>query len=646
MLKKHGWIAALFVAVAMVFMACPPEPTTDGDPGELGIVYQMSEDSQIQGLAVDAPLPNTTWLEFAGDASGKVIVKDGTDIEAAGDRTLYIDRANAANDYRSIDIKVSSNLAGYSNLRNHTITVVGKTYDPSGVAAPARINLAMTASPYTVYTAEDYASDADGLFEIQHEFSWATVKSLEKVRIRMASAQYSGNNVDYSKYSIEIYNIIIEAVGTAVEEDCACGCFYEGCTDCECAAGECCDDCEDLCDDCGLCDCLCQGHVVVEIPSQDDTTVAYVVPTPANANEIYLDLNAAVPFVRNDGGLAANTVKPAIITAADKVQYFFYPAGAVTPPASANPQQMAIPVPASFLTNIAGAKTVSLEIDGTATSPGNFRFILGKRGIENWNASNTTAGTPSAWGAFNATKSGTFNMNASRISEITHLILMDNTTHIIEVEITSIKIVVVPNVKCCDDCDGCTVGNCLTCDEDGECCDDCEWVAADPFSWSLESIPAFVSAAPGANLSGGTIIGPNLLDAGSALEVIVVNSKNAIQMTMAEGHGGWRGLDIQSAALPGNLGFRAGDVVTVGITLTSEVSGLQALLRYKGSSSWGDNIGDNPSLTKDVRIEIVRTLNATQAAAANTAGGIRIQFNSAQTDNTVLVIDTISVVRE
>jgi len=201
---------------------------------------------------------------------------------------------------------------------------------------------------------------------------------------------------------------------------------------------------------------------------------------------------------------------------------------------------------------------------------------------------------------------------------------------------------------CCEE--GCCEPNdCSECTENGECCDDCEYEdlsGIEPFSWSLESITAFVSATEGTSLSGGAIIGPNLVDAGATLSVVKVETKSAIKMEIpSTGHAGWRGLDIASAELPGGFGFREGDVVTVGITLTSDTSGLQVILRPKGSTSWGANIGGNPSMTKDVRVELIRELTGPQATAINEAGGIRIQFNSADAEALELVIDTISVVR-
>jgi|GEM_PF-4864129 len=70
MLKKHGWIAALFVAVAMVFMACPPEPTNPPG-GELVEVFNLADilaDLDTQVIDTEAKFD----AAFAGTPLGSV----------------------------------------------------------------------------------------------------------------------------------------------------------------------------------------------------------------------------------------------------------------------------------------------------------------------------------------------------------------------------------------------------------------------------------------------------------------------------------------------------------------------------------------------------------------------------------------------
>ena len=203
----------------------------------------------------------------------------------------------------------------------------------------------------------------------------------------------------------------------------------------------------------------------------------------------------------------------------------------------------------------------------------------------------------------------------------------------------------------CEDCDKFPCE--CACDVCGE--NPCE-CPKEPFSWSMQDITAFATAANGASLSGGAIIGPHLIDAGAALTVVDLEGTNGIKMVLASGHGGWRGLDIQADAIPEGLGFQEGDIITVGLTLqaTTDVdsvpiaapTGLQAILRTK-SGGWGDNIGGNPVLTVGEREELVRTLTAEEAARANGNEGIRIQFNGdPNTAPFTVIIDTITIVRE
>jgi len=67
MLKKHGWIAALFVAVAMVFMACPPDPTNEGEQeGTYYDLWSFTEDylteEKIEDAILEGLVNETTGL--------------------------------------------------------------------------------------------------------------------------------------------------------------------------------------------------------------------------------------------------------------------------------------------------------------------------------------------------------------------------------------------------------------------------------------------------------------------------------------------------------------------------------------------------------------------------------------------------------
>jgi len=251
MLRKNAWIVALFAALAIVLMGCPPGDK-GGDLGPVGVIYEMSNDSEIQGKADGAQVGNgTTWFKRSGSAVGTF--KDGSSIAEAGNIFIEVS-GRSAETWHSYDIKSPKDgNSNWSNKRNHSVTVIGRTYDAAGTT-PTQSSLWLegTENPWTRYypegvTAEPgLATEADGTFEYYIELTWAEIIRFNGIRIIMPL------NITY-----HIYDVIIEALEGEAAEDCDCGCFFDGCQDCDCDEDGCCVECEDLCGDCGKCECKC-----------------------------------------------------------------------------------------------------------------------------------------------------------------------------------------------------------------------------------------------------------------------------------------------------------------------------------------------------------------------------------------------------
>jgi len=93
MLKKYGWIAALFVAIAMVFMGCPGDDNKPG-PGP------VNPPEQVDGEAF--------WLDFT-DYSGAPI-PDGGSLESSGASTI------TANPDGTLSVNANENQRIFFNL--------------------------------------------------------------------------------------------------------------------------------------------------------------------------------------------------------------------------------------------------------------------------------------------------------------------------------------------------------------------------------------------------------------------------------------------------------------------------------------------------------------------------------------------------
>jgi len=131
MLKKHGWIAALFVAVAMVFMACPPPD--NGGGGEFDrtdefywLLTEAMTDAEIEAgafadsAAAKAAL-NPIGIDLAGSPPVTALAGGGLEVTANASWGAGIDLMNDFFMFQEGD----------------TITVTGKVLEGAGAAIVA-----------------------------------------------------------------------------------------------------------------------------------------------------------------------------------------------------------------------------------------------------------------------------------------------------------------------------------------------------------------------------------------------------------------------------------------------------------------------------------------------------------------------------
>jgi len=145
MLKKHGWIAALFVAVAMVFMACPPPD--EGGSGE------WDRNDEFYWLLSDE-LDEVDAEDFTNTEDAKDVLNP-IGISIAGEIPSHLNVAITAD--KGIKIKTTATWGAGIDLMNEffmfqagdTITVNGKLLS----GTPTGIYVTMTAGKGETHSA-------------------------------------------------------------------------------------------------------------------------------------------------------------------------------------------------------------------------------------------------------------------------------------------------------------------------------------------------------------------------------------------------------------------------------------------------------------------------------------------------------------
>ena len=182
MLKKHGWIAALFVAVAMVFMACPPPDNGGGGGNDRDEEYHwlLSED-----FFTDERLENAVEEGWLNETTGLITWADRQDffepeLAAASSEAVQTFTIVENGDKLALEVYTGTATWGVGfDLQNSffnfqegdKIKITGRV--TAGTASPMFASATAGAGETHIATV-----GGDGSFEINVELSQANVSAI------------------------------------------------------------------------------------------------------------------------------------------------------------------------------------------------------------------------------------------------------------------------------------------------------------------------------------------------------------------------------------------------------------------------------------------------------------------------------------
>jgi len=354
MLKKHGWIAALFVAVAMVFMACPPGP--DNPPeGEYEVIFDLQEVLSTKAVTTTPINSNAGFEEIFGadswfaqggnfpDHLSMEIIEDAETelnllkINALANWGPGVDLIDSVIDFFPHDRVTVKIKMLEDNSATNKYFVLDATHHNGSHPIGANVPWGTQINEWITIERVLTSSDVTAIKTL------ADPNDARTLRIKAAGAPSGG-----TQFAIE--QITIERLSTAEEVE-VCPCCSNGCVGCpDSDTGDCCD----------CSGCLC-------------------VPFTGIIENLELDLEDT--YFHASAVAGAPVFNP-VVTGNNT--------SGITLTFTENLQRISFALSQEQIDALMASSKVVVEIDAEATPDGNFRYHLGDPTAgSSWNATNT-----------------------------------------------------------------------------------------------------------------------------------------------------------------------------------------------------------------------------------------------------------------